>query len=123
MVPIATFNEHPMGFPHTTNSTHRTFFDGKTCNPSDIAKWNNLHPYGNDFNPDRGTQYGQKHSSKVKHDIQQWPNYDPRLIVSKGKFSTEYKDRIRNEYMHELNEENRCKCGKCGRQGKKRIYK
>ena len=47
MVPIATFNEHPMGFAHKTNSTHRSHFDGKTCPASDIAKWNNMHPYGN----------------------------------------------------------------------------
>lgn len=28
MVPIAKFNEHPMGFPHKTNSTYRTYHKG-----------------------------------------------------------------------------------------------
>lgn len=64
MVPIATFNEHPMGFPHKTNSTHRSHFTGNQCPRSDIATWKNLHPYGNDFNPDRGTHNGDKHNKK-----------------------------------------------------------
>lgn len=64
MVPIATFNEHPMGFAHKTNSTHRSHFTGNQCPRSDIATWKNLHPYGNDFNPDRGTHNGDKHNKK-----------------------------------------------------------
>ena len=47
MVPIATFNEHPSGLkfkPNTTNKDHHT---GRYCPRSDIAKWDNLHPYGN----------------------------------------------------------------------------
>ena len=119
MVPIATFNEHPMGFPHTANSTHRSHFDGKWVPRSDIAEWNNLHPYGNDFNPDRGTHYGDKHNSKDQPGIQQWPNDDPRHLAAKGKFSTEYKDRFINEHGDMLNEEKDCKC----RKSRKRIYK
>ena len=64
MVPIATFNEHPSGLPHKTDSTYQSHYDGKGCPPSKMATWNNLHPYGNDFNPDRGTQYGDKHNKK-----------------------------------------------------------
>lgn len=64
MVPVATFNEHPRGFAHKTNSTHRTFFKGDQTKRADLATWNNLHPYGNDFDPNRGTTYGNLHNSK-----------------------------------------------------------
>jgi len=64
MVPVAQFNEHPRGFPHTTNSTQRSHFKGAHKDPADLATWNNMHPYGNDFNPDRGTHYGDKHGPK-----------------------------------------------------------
>lgn len=57
MVPIATFNEHPLGMPHKTTSTHRNFFKGEHTPRADLATWNNLHPYGNEFNPIRGTHY------------------------------------------------------------------
>jgi len=57
MVPIATFNEHPMGMPHRTNSTHRTFYKGEHVDASKLATWNNLHPYGNDVDPNRMTTY------------------------------------------------------------------
>ena len=67
MVPIATFNEHPMGFAHKTNSTNRDHFNGKGCPASDLSRWNNLHPYGNNFNPDRGTQSSDKHNTKGKN--------------------------------------------------------
>jgi len=73
MVPIATFNEHPMGFAHKTNSTHRTFFKGDHASASQLATWNNLHPYGNAFDPKRGTTYSNFHNPKEKQPIQQWP--------------------------------------------------
>jgi hypothetical protein len=82
MVPVAKFNEHPMGFPHRTNSTHRTYHDGKYVEASKLATWNNLHPYGNDFDPNRGTTYGDKHNSKEKQPIQMWPMHQPQLIQS-----------------------------------------
>jgi len=64
MVPVAKFNEHPMGFPHRTNSTNRTYHKGEHGDAAPLARWNNMHPYGNDFNPDRGTHYGDKHNLK-----------------------------------------------------------
>ena len=69
-----------MGFPHKTNSTSRTYHDGKHVDPSKLAKWNNLHPYGNDFDPNRGTTYGENHSSKEKQPIQIWPMHQTQLI-------------------------------------------
>lgn len=50
--------------PHTTNSTSRTFHKGDFTKRADLATWNNLHPYGNGFSPDRGTTYGTKHNFK-----------------------------------------------------------
>jgi hypothetical protein len=89
MVPVATFNEHPLGMPHTANSTSRTHFKGEFTKRSDLATWKNLHPYGNDFNPDKKTTYGTMHNFKDKQPTQQWPMYEPRLIQSDGKFTTE----------------------------------
>ena len=88
MVPIATFNEHPMGFPHRTNSTNRTYHKGEWTKRADLATWNNMHPYGNGFDPNRGTTYGNMHNSKEMQPIQQWPMYEPQLIKSDGKFET-----------------------------------
>ena len=90
MVPIATFNEHPMGMPHTTNSTSRAFHKGEYSKKADLATWNNLHPYGNSFSPNKGTTSGNQHNKKEMQPIQQWPMDDPRLIVTAGRFSTEY---------------------------------
>ena len=90
MVQIATFNEHPMGFPHKTNSTSRTYHKGEFVKRADLATWNNLHPYGNDFDPNRGTTYGNKHNKKDQPPIQNWPMYEPRPIVTDGKFQTEH---------------------------------
>ena len=112
MVPIATFNEHPRGFAHKTNSTHRTFFKGEHVDPSKIATWNNMHPYGNNFNPDRGTHNGDKHGQKQQQPIQQWPMYEPQLIKSETKFLTEYGTKLTNGHEHELNEANYCECGR-----------
>lgn len=39
--------------------------------------------------------------------------YDPRLIVTNGKFTTENRDKINVQHTHELNEENYCKCDRC----------
>jgi hypothetical protein len=115
MVPIATFNEHPRGFPHTANSTHRSFFKGEQTKRSDLAKWNNLHPYGNEFDPNRGTTYGNMHSFKEQQPVQQWPMYDPSLIKSEGKFETEYRGKLEDPSRHELNEANYCHCGRKGK--------
>ena len=112
MVPIATFNEHPMGFAHKTNSTNRTFHKGQFTKRADLATWNNLHPYGNGFNPDRGTTYGNKHNEKNQPPIQQWPNYDPRPIVTDGIFTTENGTHLINPTQHELNAANYCHCGR-----------
>ena len=57
---------------------------------ADLATWNNLHPYGNDFDPNRGTTYGKMHNSKEKDPIQNWPMHEPRPIVTDGKFESEY---------------------------------
>ena len=92
-----------MGFPHTANSTHRTFHKGDYVKPSDIATWNNMHPYGNNFDPNRGTTYGNKHGSKEKQPIQMWPMNQPELIVTDGKFTTEYGTKLTNPNEHELN--------------------
>ena len=96
MVPIATFNEHPMGFPHKTNSTSRTFHKGEFVKKADLATWNNLHPYGNDFDPNRGSTYGNKHNYKEMQPIQQWPMHDPKLIKTDGKFESEYQGQLIN---------------------------
>lgn len=112
MVPIATFNEHPLGMPHRTNSTSRTYHKGEFTKRADLATWNNLHPYGNDFNPERGTTYGTKHNLKEQQPIQQWPMYDPQLIRSDGKFTTEYGTKLMDPTTHELNEANYCGCGR-----------
>ena len=64
MVPVAKFNEHPMGFPHKTNSTSRTYHKGDFAQVTPIATWSNLHPYGNDFDPNRGTTYENNHNFK-----------------------------------------------------------
>jgi hypothetical protein len=112
MVPIAKFNEHPMGFAHKTNSTHRTFFKGEHASASKLSTWNNLHPYGNDFDPNRGTTYGQHHSSKDKQPIQIWPMHEPQLIISDGKFTTENRSNLVNFTSHELNPPNYCDCGR-----------
>jgi hypothetical protein len=77
MVPVAKFNEHPMGFAHKTTSTHRTFHKGDSVPAAKPATWNNLRPYGNNFDPNRGTTYGHHHSDKEQHPIQQWPMYEP----------------------------------------------
>ena len=90
MVPVAKFNEHPLGIAHRANSTSRIFHKGEFVKRADLATWNNLHPYGNHFNPGRGTTYGVKHNLKEQQDIQQWPMYDPSLLKSDGKFTTEY---------------------------------
>ena len=64
MVPVATFNEHPLGLPHRGNSTHRNFYKGQHADATTLATWNNMHPYGNDFDPDRGTTYKNNHGYK-----------------------------------------------------------
>jgi hypothetical protein len=112
MVPVAKFNEHPMGFPHKANSTHRTFHKGEFVKATDLATWNNLHPYGNAFDPNRGTTYSQHHSDKEQHPIQQWPMYEPALLKSEGKFSTEHRGNLVNHSQHELNQPNYCECGR-----------
>lgn len=66
MVPIATFNEHPLGMPHKGISTNNSFFKGEYTPRTELATWNNLNPYGNDFNPMRGTQYENTHGGKSK---------------------------------------------------------
>lgn len=100
MVPVAKFNEHPLGMQHKTNSTSRTFHKGEFVKRADLATWNNLHPYGNQFNPGRGTTYGNKHNSKEQQPIQQWPMYDPSLIRSDGKFTTENGSLLINPTAH-----------------------
>ena len=74
--------------PFKKNTTNRDHFKGQHTNRSDIAKWNNLHPYGNNFNPNRNTHYESTHNKKDQHPLQKWPMYDPRLIVTDGKFTT-----------------------------------
>ena len=110
MVPIAAFNQHVRGMPHKTNSSHRDHYRGAPGKQADLATWNNLHPYGNQFNPERGTQYGSTHNGKEIQPTQAWPNNDPRLITSKGKFSTEYKSNMVNMLGDELNADNYCTC-------------
>ncbi len=108
MVPVAKFNEHPMGMPHTTNSTHRTFYKGEHVDAAPLATWNNLHPYGNNFDPNRGTTYSNQHGFKDKQPIQQWPMYDPQLIKSEGKFVSEAQASLNDPTKHELNGPNYC---------------
>lgn len=108
MVPVAKFNEHPMGFAHKTNSTHRTFYKGDFVPATKLATWNNLHPYGNAFDPMRGTTYSHHHSDKEVTPTQQWPMYEPDLLRSDGKFTTENKSNIINHTHHELNPPNYC---------------
>ena len=38
--------------------------------------------------------------------------YDPSLLKSEGKFTTEYKSELINKTQHELNHENYCDCGR-----------
>lgn len=105
-----------------TVTTHQDHFRGEPYPRADLATWNNLHPYGNDFDSNRSTTYRSQHGSKEKQPIQSWPMYDPRLLTSKGKFSTEYKSEMVKFNEHEIHAGNQCKCGHCGRKGKKRIY-
>lgn len=112
MVPVVEFNEHPHGLPHTANSTHRTFFKGDQTKKADLAKWNNLHPYGNNFDPNRGTTYGGNHNSKEQYPTQNWPMHEPRPIVTDGKFESEHQSQMKNPTNHELNEDNYCRCGR-----------
>lgn len=79
---------------------------------ADLATWNNLHPYGNDFDPNRGTTYGKMHNSKEKAPIQNWPMHEPRPIVTDGKFESEYQGKLMNPTEHELNDANYCHCGR-----------
>lgn len=112
MVPVAKFNEHPLGMPHKTNSTHRTFHKGEYADAAPLATWNNLHPYGNGFDPNRGTTYVQHHGTKEQQPIQQWPMYDPQLIRSEGKFVSEAQAKLNDPTQHELNGPNYCECGR-----------
>lgn len=38
--------------------------------------------------------------------------YDPQLIKSDGKFTTEYGTKLVDPTAHELNEANYCRCGR-----------
>ena len=71
-----------------------------------------MHPYGNNFDPNRGTNYSNKHGSKEQQPIQSWPMNEPQLIVTDGKFTTEYGTKLINPNEHELNEANYCNCGR-----------
>lgn len=64
MVPIAVFNEHPMGMPFNTISTQQDHFRGEPYPAAELATWNNMNPYGNDFDPNRNTTYRSFHNSK-----------------------------------------------------------
>lgn len=112
MVPIATFNEHPLGMPHRTNSTSRTHFKGEFTKRADLAQWNNMHPYGNDFNREKETAYKTFHNLKEKQPIQVWPMYEPRLLKSSGKFISETSQKFINPTDSQLITSNYCDCGR-----------
>jgi hypothetical protein len=111
MIPVATFNVHTLGLPHKAKSTSKIFYKGEQVPRSNLATWNNMHPYGNSFDPHRGTTYSSHHStSKEVLPAQQWSNYDPQLIKSEGKFDTEYRTKLADPTKHELAQENYCHC-------------
>lgn len=64
MVPVATWNEHPMGLHFSPKTTHRKHYKGEPYPKADLATWNNMHPYGNDFNQSKPTTYRSTHNIK-----------------------------------------------------------
>ena len=60
MVPIAVWNEHPLGMKHRESSTNSRLMKGEFVSRSELATWNNLNPIANDlFNPKSDTHYGK----------------------------------------------------------------
>lgn len=71
MVPFVAWDKAPTGLPFSGNSNHRVSYkDPKGAPSAQLATWNNLHPYGNEFDPNRGTTYSDYHGPKERQPIQ-----------------------------------------------------
>lgn len=111
MVPIAVWDKAPTGLPFHGDSDHRRSYKDPKGEPAQLATWNNMHPYGNDFDPNRGTTYGTMHGAKTRQPIQNWP-LDPfeESLKSPGKFDTEYRQEYPDKNGWPINKSNKCPC-------------
>jgi hypothetical protein len=50
MVPIAVWDKAQTGLDFVGDSNHRQSYKDPKSGPAKLATWNNMHPYGNDFN-------------------------------------------------------------------------
>lgn len=101
MVPIAVWNEHPLGLKHKETTTNSRYFKGEFRSRSELATWNNLNPVANDlFNGDKRTMYGSFYGKKERQPIQQWPMTEHKLITTNGTFNTEMKSSMLNFNSH-----------------------
>ena len=110
MVPIATWDKAPTGLPFNGNSDNRRSYVDPKGSPSKLATWNNLHPYGNAFDPNRGTTYGNLHNFKEKQPIQPFPIPYEETLKSPGKFGSEYRDEFKDKNNEPVNKSNKCPC-------------
>lgn len=111
MVPIAVWDKAPTGMPFAGNSNHRiSYKDPQGAPPANLATWNNLHPYGNDFDPNRGTTYQQHHGPKERQPIQDFKIPYEEILKNPGKYGTEYKDEFPDKTKWAVNKSNKCPC-------------
>lgn len=110
MVPVASWDRAPTGLPFAGNSDYRRSYADPKGSPAELATWNNMHPYGNAFDPRRGTTYGSEHTPKERQPIQAWPIPYEETLKSPGKFGTEYRQEYKDKTHEPVNKSNKCPC-------------
>ena len=89
MVPIAVWNEHPLGMKHLADTANSRHFKGKFRSRSELATWNNLNPVANElFDPKKSTMYQTHFGRKELQQNQKWPMPEHKLITTQGSFNT-----------------------------------